>query len=450
MSIKMGYLLQNKASMKNRLKTIRDFTLGRLQEGQKIGMINLGCARNLVDAQGILGKLKKNGHRIVDFKEAQVAIVNTCAFIEEAKRESIDTIIDLLELKKEGKLKKVIVAGCLAQRYGHELAKEFQGIDAIMGAQRLDKEGVADQVYLTPKHFAYVKICESCYNRCSFCAIPAMKGKFVSRTMESIMEEIKRLDSQGVREINIIGQDITAYGMDIYREKSLARLLKEISALTENIQWIRLLYTFPAHVTDELIEVMGSDPKICRYIDMPLQHISDPILKRMNRSITTAQTRELIYKIRKKVPQGSLRTTFIVGLPGEGEEDFEELLGFVKEVQFDKLGVFVYSREEGTPAYDMLNQVPEPIKKKRLNALMRLQKDISKDTQRRFVGKTLKVLIEEKEKGEGNVYVGRSEYDAPDVDGVIFVSSKKKLRPGGFVDVLIRGAYEYDLEGEAL
>ncbi|MDP2653952.1 MAG: 30S ribosomal protein S12 methylthiotransferase RimO [Candidatus Omnitrophota bacterium] len=433
---------------KKGIRTTLDFLNERIYAGQKIGMVNLGCARNLVDSQTILGKLKKDGHAIVDMDRADVAIVNTCAFIEDAKKESIDAILDLIELKKQGKIKRVVVAGCLAQRYGKELAAEIDGIDAILGVQKLDRQAVPDSVSLTPKHFAYVKICESCYNRCSFCAIPGIKGKFVSRTIESVLTEVKRLDEAGAQEINIIGQDITAYGMDIYREKSLARLLKEIIPVTKNIQWVRLLYAFPAHVTDELIDVMAREEKICKYIDMPLQHISDPLLSSMNRGITTQGTRDLIRKLRRQMPQGILRTTFIVGLPGETDRDFNELMDFVREERFERVGVFVYSREEGTPAFDMPGQVPDRVKRSRMDELMREQQKIAQDLHQKFVGRTLRVLIEEKQKGDGRVFFGRSEYDAPDVDGVVYVHAPRDLSPGDFVTARITDAYEYDLVGE--
>jgi len=447
------------------MKTTQDFQKERLSAGQKVGVINLGCARNLVDAQMMLGRLKKNGHRIVDAAQAQTVIVNTCSFIEDARKESIDTILDLIELKKQGKIKKVIVAGCLAQRYGQDLAKEFPQVDAFVGTPTLNKEQMPEQMQLTPSHFAYVKICESCFNACSFCAIPKIKGKFISRTIESVVEEIKKLDAQGVKEINIIGQDITAYGMDIYREKSLARLLKELVKVIKNIEWIRLLYAFPSHMTDELIDVMAQNPKICKYIDMPLQHISDHILLEQNRNITTQQTIDLIKKIRQAMPQAFLRTTFITGLPGETQADFEELRGFVKEFRFERVGVFVYSKEEGTRSAEMDNHVPEKTKKTRLDALMQDQQEISAEIQQSFVGRVLKVLIEEKENGspikafgddklahgddKEDVYIGRSEYDAPDVDGIVYVRSAKALKAGEFVDVLITDAYEYDLAGVA-
>lgn len=428
--------------------TTQDFHQERFSAGQKVGVINLGCARNLVDSQEILGRLKKNGHRIVDMAQADVAIVNTCSFVADAKKESIDTIIELLELKQQGKLKKVIVAGCLAQRYGKELAAELKGIDAIIGTPSFSKNQTADQVYLTPQHFAYVKICESCYNRCSFCAIPGIKGKFSSRTIESVIEEITRLDKAGVKEINLIGQDITAYGMDLYREKSLARLLREIVKVAKNIQWVRLLYAFPAHVTPELIDVMATEPKICKYIDMPLQHISDSLLLSMNRNITTTQTKLLIDTLRQRMPTASLRTTFIVGMPGETQADFAQLRDYVRQTRFEKMGVFVYSREENTPAFDMPNQVSEIIKKKRMNILMKDQQSISRDVQQSLVGQTLKVLIDEQQESEENIYIGRSEYDAPDVDGVVYIHTKRVLKIGDFINVRITNALEYDLEGE--
>lgn len=432
-------------------KTTIDFFKERMSKTEKIGLVNLGCARNLVDSQVILGELKYAGHRIVDIAQADVAVVNTCGFIEEAKKESLDTILDLIELKKQGKLKAVVVAGCLAQRYAKELTEEFgSDVDAIIGTLKMDREKIPVRFPLTPKHFAYVKICESCFNQCHFCIIPKIKGKFLSRTCESVVEEVKNLDAQGVKEILIIGQDITAYGMDIYRQKSLARLLREIIKVSENIQWIRLLYAFPAHVTDDLIEIIAAEEKICKYIDMPLQHISDHILKGMNRGIGTLETRQLLEKIRKKIPQASLRTTFIVGLPGEREEDFEELVSFVKEQQFEKVGVFVYSREEGTSAYAMADQVPEHVKRNRLKKLMKAQQEISSNIQRRMIGRTLHVLIDEPSKNEDNVYLGRTEYDAPEVDGLVYVHTAQKRRPGDLVKVRISDAYEYDLVGQEI
>ncbi len=349
------------------------------------------------------------------------------------------------------------MAGCLVERYAHELREEFKEVDAFVGTPTLPQNQVPLQYRLTPRHFAYVKICESCFNQCSFCAIPKIKGKFSSRTIDSILAEVKDLDRRGVKEINVIGQDITAYGVDLYHTQSLARLLKEIVQRTEHIRWIRLLYAFPAHTTDELIELMANEEKICKYIDLPLQHISDPILKSMNRGISKQGTRDLIAKIRQKIPHGSLRTTFIVGFPGETDCDFHELLEFVLRTRFERLGVFVYSKEEGTPAYHLPEQVPERIKKRRLDILMQKQKEISREKQERFLGMRLNVLIEEKQKSNGsgpqgkeNVYLGRTEYDAPEVDGLVYVTSPKALKPGDFLPVEITDTYEYDLAGECV
>ena len=413
-----------------------------------INLVNLGCARNTVDSQVILGRLKQKGHRIVDIAKADVAIVNTCSFIEEARQESIDVILDLIELKNRGKIRKLIVAGCLAQRYGQNLVSELRGVDAFVGALTLDKDKFHPQVTLTPKHYAYIKICESCYNKCSFCAIPKIKGQFISRTMESVVEEIKSLDKRGVKEVNIVGQDITAYGMDIYKKKSLAELLKTIVPATKNIEWIRLLYAFPAHVTDELIDVIAREEKICKYIDMPIQHISDRILRLMNRGMYRQGTLDLIEKIKKKIPQASLRTTFIAGFPGETEEDFNELLDFLRQTQFERIGVFVYSKEEGTAAHELKGHVPEKIKKERLDILMKELREISKQRMNRFLGQTLRVLIDEKQKESEGIYFGRTEFDAPEVDGIVYVSSKKVLHPGDFIDVHINDTLEYDLVGE--
>lgn len=426
----------------------RDFSRKRASKNQKIGIINLGCARNLVDSQHILGRLKKRGHEIVNVSQADTVILNTCSFIEDARRESVDAILDMIELKKQGKIAKVIVAGCLSERYGATLVSEFKEIDAVVGIQSLLKEEAAEQFSLTPKHFSYVKICESCYNHCSFCAIPNIKGKFTSRTFDSIINEIKALDESGVKEINIIGQDITAYGIDLYGKKSLAELLKEVLGVIKNIEWVRLLYAFPAHITDELLDIIASDERICNYIDVPLQHISDNLLKSMNRRITKNQTQELIGKIRKMIPGALLRTAFIVGLPGETEENFNELIGFIEEEKFEKVGAFIYSREEDTPAHDLPDQVLEKVKGRRLDTLMRIQQGISVRALQKFVGQNLKVLIEEKDNETDNVYLGRTQYDAPDVDGLIYVHSKKDLPAGDFAQVLVTGSLEYDLIGE--
>lgn len=422
----------------------------QIGSNNKISLVNFGCARNLVDSQIILGELSKNNNTIVDISKAEVAIINTCGFIEDAKKESLDAIVELVALKKDGKLKKIVVAGCLAERYKGVIEKEFKDIDVVVGVQKLEKDKVSEQVRLTPKHFAYLKICESCYNKCSFCAIPGIKGEFRSRSIKSIIEEVRKLDSENVRELNIIGQDITAYGIDIYKKKSLAKLLKYIVKETKNIKWIRLLYMYPTHITDDLIDAIASEDKICNYMDIPFQHINDKVLKKMNRNITKKQTIDLISKIRHKIPQVKLRTSFIVGFPQETNDEFKELLAFVKDQKFDKVGVFKYSDEEDTPAYKLSCKISSKVKDSRFDKLMKAQQEVSKAIQERFIGRELKVLIDESHPEDKGVYVGRSEYDAPEVDGVVYVHTKKKLKEGDIVNVKITDSYDYDLLGDMI
>lgn len=415
----------------------------------KVSLINLGCVRNLVDAQGILGGLQEKGVEIVSMEDADTIIINTCGFIKDAKQESIDVILEVIDLKKAGEIEKVIVAGCLSQRYADELKKEFPEVDAFIGVPGFLKDTVLKQVPLTPEHMAYLKICESCFNQCAFCVIPKIKGKFASRTIESVLEEIRQIDGRGTKELNIVGQDVTAYGLDLYREKALAKLLREIVQAASTIHWVRLLYTFPAHITDELLDVIAREEKICKYIDVPFQHISDKILKSMNRGITAQGTRDLVVKIREKIPEVKIRSTFIVGLPGEGDQEFEELVDFVRWARFDRVGVFSYSPEEGTPAFSMPEQIPDDVKAKRLDELMVLQQKISQELNEEMIGQELEVLIEGYDEGQ-NMYFGRSEFDAPDVDGVMHVRSDKDLQVGSLVQVKIVDAYEYDLVGEVL
>jgi len=430
----------------------RESNLGNQQPPGRlsVGIINLGCSRNLVDSQIIGGRLRNSGHSIVDAAGADTVIVNTCSFIKEAREESVDVILELIDLKKQGKIRKIVIAGCLSQRYGAQLTEEFKDIDAVVGVLPLSRDTIQPQVALTAPHSVYLKICESCVNACSFCIIPRIKGSFSSRSRESIMQEVAQLEQRGARELTIIGQDTTAYGLDIYKEKRLASLLREIASATTNIQWIRLLYTFPSHVTDELIEVIADEPKICRYIDLPLQHINDTLLKRMNRTVTKRATIALIEKIRQRIPGVHIRTTCIVGFPGETDAAFEELIDFVKTMQFERLGVFAYSPEEGTPAYHFDGQVSDAVKQKRRDILMREQQKISASVQRRLCGTTLMVLIDEKQKGEDDIYIGRSEYDALEIDGTVTVRSRKTLHPGDFVEVMITDSTEYDLTAEAI
>lgn len=421
-----------------------------MKASQRVAIVNLGCVRNTVDSQSMMGTLERKGHRISSVEGADVAIVNTCAFIEDAKKESIDAILELLELKRQGRLKKVIVAGCLAQRYGADLVPELKEVDAFVGVQALQGKAGLGGPSLTPPHYAYLKICESCFNQCSFCVIPQIKGRFVSRTRESVLEEALRLDGQGVKELNIVGQDITAYGLDIYRKKALADLIRQIAHNVSTIEWIRLLYAYPAHITDELLEVIASEPKVCKYIDLPLQHISDKILKGMDRKITKAATIKLIEKIRRKVPGVFLRTTFIVGFPGETRKEFTELRNFLREHPFERVGVFAYSREEGTRAFALPGQVPAHVKETRVKALMEDQEGIAQAHHEGMVGREIKILIEERKKDAKNIYIGRSEFDAPDVDGVVYVTSGRPLRQGMFVTARITAALGYDLEGTIL
>ncbi len=431
-------------------KTLKEFHQERLKSSLRVTIVNLGCVRNTVDSQTMMATLERKGHRLSSIEGADAVIVNTCSFIESAKKESIDTILELIDLKKQGKIKKVIVAGCLAERYGTELVPEFRDVDAFVGVQALSPQALQAHSYLTPPHYAYLKICESCFNQCSFCIIPKLKGRFVSRTMDAILQDVRRLDGEGVKELNIVGQDITAYGLDIYREKKLAELVARIARGVNGIEWIRLLYAYPAHITDELLDVMACEPKVCKYIDVPLQHISDRILKAMDRKITKAQTIELIKKIRRKIPGVFLRTTFIVGFPGETRKDFEELKTFLSDYPFERVGVFTYSHEEGTRAYDLTRQVPEKVKEARARELMKEQEKVALRLHEHLIGREIKILVEERKKDDTNIYIGRTEFDAPDVDGVVYLTTKKPLRCGQFVRARITQASGYDLMGDAV
>jgi len=411
----------------------------------KIGILSLGCPRNLVDSESILGGLSLKGYPVVDIDKADAAIVNTCAFIEDAKTESIDAILDLIDLKRKGKLKKIIVYGCLAERYKDKLHKEMPEVDAFVGKTSLNHNLATFP--LTPKHYAYLKICEGCINNCSYCIIPKIKGRFTSLDIDSILAKIERFDKDKVSEVNIIGQDITGYGLDLYRSTRLPGLLKKIIKMSPNIGWLRLLYLYPSRISDELLDLIRNEPKVCKYIDLPLQHINDRILNLMHRQTTKQDTLRIIDKIRKKIPNIAIRTSVIVGFPSETEKDFKELLDFILDVKFERLGAFIYSREEGTQAYNFENQIPDKIKEERFDALMMQQQKISQDVNKNFLCKIIDVLIDEKEK---DFYLGRSQYDAPEVDGLIYVDSKKALNIGEFVKVEITDTLEYDLMGRAL
>ncbi|MFA5164393.1 MAG: 30S ribosomal protein S12 methylthiotransferase RimO [Candidatus Omnitrophota bacterium] len=441
---------------------------------KKIALISLGCARNLVDSEVILGTLKKSGYKITDSPSgADIAIVNTCSFVEDAKKESIETILDLIELKGRKKLKGIIVAGCLSQRYGQELAVELAEVDGFVGvdaAERLPslikslalgrKSDIilreprylyndrSPRLSLTPKHYAYVKISEGCSHRCSFCIIPAIRGPHRSRTAGSVLNEARCLIAKGVKEINIIGQDTSIYGKDIYGRYSLASLLRKLSRL-QGANWIRLLYGHPEHITDELISVISEEAHICKYIDIPVQHISGKILKAMGRNPSGTQVRDLIHKLRKRIPGVALRTSLIVGFPGEGEREFGELRDFVKEAGFERLGAFRYSAEEGTAAAKLKGQVPEKTKASRWNEIMRIQQGISEKMNRSIIGNELDILIDEPDPADKGVFLGRSYMDAPEIDGTVFVRGTG-IKAGDMVRVRVVDGYEYDLVAEKL
>ncbi|MFA4983830.1 MAG: MiaB/RimO family radical SAM methylthiotransferase [Candidatus Omnitrophota bacterium] len=412
----------------------------------KIGIVSLGCPRNLVDAEAMLGRLRVKGYSVVDIHKADVGIVNTCAFIEDAKAESINAILDLIELKKEGRLKKVIVSGCLPQRYKKELIRELPEVDAFIGAPALDH--YAQRFPITPAHYAYLKICEGCISNCSYCAIPRIKGRLRSLEPADVLAKVEALNRQGIAELNVIGQDTTGYGMDLYGSPQLGRILKGIVKKSTAIGWLRLLYLYPSRVSEEVLDIIRGEEKVCRYLDLPLQHINDRILKLMRRNTKKKDIMRLIKNVRSRIPDVAIRTSLLVGFPSETDKEFRELLDFVKEVKFERLGVFAYSCEEGTPAAGLGGQLPQKIKEERLGAVMSLQQEISSGLNREFLGKIIKVLIDEKD--SDGIYLGRSQYDAPEVDGLVYVRSRKPLRAGDFADVRITDTLEYDLTGEVV
>jgi ribosomal protein S12 methylthiotransferase len=422
---------------------------------KKIGILSLGCARNLVDSEVLGGRLKRKGYRLVDLdstgdifsdrtEQAGAVLVNTCAFIKEAQEESVRAILDLIKLKQQGRLKRIIVAGCLGQRYPDELLKQLPEIDAVVGVISLNH--THKHFRLTPCHYAYVKVCEGCINSCSFCVIPKIKSKFSSRSIESIVGEIKGLEERGCQEINLIGQDITTYGWDLYGKFRLTNLVKQILKNSKKINWLRLLYLSPERVNDGLIRLVSSCPRIVKYIDLPLQHINNRILRLMRRNVDTSTIFNLIDKIRKKIPGVAIRSSLIVGFPTETDREFKQLLRFVQRVRFERLGLFMYSREEGTQAFGFPQQVPQRIKEERYNIIMSAQQEIAAQVNQRWQGQTLEVLVEEKQ--EDGLYIGRSQYDAPEVDGLVYVKTKKELSIGDFQDVKITDTWEYDLLGE--
>ena len=438
----------------------------------KIGFISLGCSKNLVDTEVMLHKLHSAGFEITaEESEAEIIIINTCGFIESAKQEAIENILDAEKLKKWGKCKHLIATGCLVERYGREVMDELPELDGILGVGSLhdiveaceavmrgekyvslkDKEIMplgGDRIITTEEHMAYLKIAEGCDNKCTYCAIPLIRGKFRSRTIEDIVAEARDLERMGVKELNLIAQDTTRYGLDIYGEYSLARLVREICRATD-IPWIRLLYCYPDKITDELIAELRDNPRLVKYMDIPIQHIADPVLTRMNRHGGTALIKETVKKLRDEVKGITLRTTAMVGFPGETEEDFRELCEYVKEAKFDRFGAFTYSKEEGTSAALLDGEIDEQVKQDRYDILMQTQLTVSEELNRKKVGKTLTVLCDGFDT-VAEVYFGRSAQDAPDVDGKVYFSSVRRIKPGEFVKVKIDEALDYDLVGRAL
>lgn len=438
----------------------------------KVGVVSLGCNKNLVDSERILYKLRTHGYELVtEFGDSDIAVVNTCGFIQSAKEEAIETILEIGKLKEEGKIKKLIITGCLAERYQEQMAEEFPEADAIIGigenkdiiavldevlkgekvikfSSKLNAELVGERIISTLPFFSYLKIAEGCSNCCTYCAIPMIRGKYRSVPMEDLLQEAKKLADYGVTELNIIAQDTTRYGEDLYGKACLPELLEKLCKI-EKLKWIRVLYCYPERITDELIAVMAREKKIVKYIDMPIQHCNDEILKRMNRNSSHAQIVNLITKLRETMPDIVLRTTLITGFPGESEVQFEELSQFVKDMKFTRLGCFAYSQEEGTKAAEFENQIDEEMKNQRADILMEQQAEISAEYNALQLGKIKTAVVEGFDKW-AECYFGRTEADAPDIDGKVFFSSEKKLQIGEYVQVKITDILDYDLLGEVI
>ncbi len=435
--------------------------------------ISLGCDKNLVDSEVMLGLLDAKGYRIVDEEqEADIIVINTCCFIHDAKEESIRTILEMAEYKKEGRPKALIVTGCLAQRYQQEILKEIPEVDAVVGTASYDRilrvieEALAGdgrvelsdidnlplvdekRLLTTGGHYAYLKIAEGCDKHCTYCIIPKIRGNYRSVPMERLMKEAEELAEQGVKELILVAQETTLYGKDLYGERSLHRLLEGLCKIG-GIRWIRLLYCYPEEIYDELIQVIKKEKKICHYLDLPIQHASDEILKRMGRKTSREQLEKIIWKLREEIPDITLRTTLITGFPGETKEQHEELMEFIDEMEFDRLGVFTYSPEEDTPAADMPDQIPEEVKEERRAELMELQQEIAFDQAEEMTGREVLVMVEGKVVDE-DAYVGRTYRDAPNVDGLIFIHTEEELMSGDFARVKVAGALEYDLIGELI
>lgn len=434
----------------------------RSYKKNKINVVTLGCSKNIYDSEVLMGQLQANGkevtHEAPEREEGRIIVINTCGFIDNAKQESIDTILHYAEKKERGDVDQVFVTGCLSERYKPDLQKEIPDIDAWFGTRDLPlllkalgadykHELVGERLTTTPRHYAYLKIAEGCDRPCSFCAIPLMRGGHKSTPIEDLVLESKKLAAKGVKELILIAQDLTYYGLDLYKERRLADLLRELVKV-EGIEWIRLHYLFPTGFPEDVLDVIREEPKVCNYIDIPLQHIADPILKSMRRGTTKAKTNKLLDDMRTKVPGITIRTTLILGYPGETEADFEVVKDWVTSQRFDRLGVFTYSHEENTHAYNLEDDVPDEVKKQRAEEVMALQADISRELNQQKIGKQFKVLLDRK---EGDWYIGRTEFDSPDVDNEVYISATDNyLRLGDFVQVEIYSAEEYDLFGRVI
>ena len=422
----------------------------------KINVVTLGCSKNVYDSEVLMGQLKANNKDVVHEEEGNIVVINTCGFINNAKEESVNTILEYVQKKKEGEVDKVFVTGCLSERYKPDLQKEIPNVDQYFGTTELPNllkalgadykhELIGERLTTTPKNYAYLKIAEGCDRPCSFCAIPIMRGKHKSTSIEDIITEAEKLAANGVKELILIAQDLTYYGLDIYKKRNLAELLETLVKV-EGIQWIRMHYAFPTGFPMDVLDVMKNEPKVCNYIDIPLQHISDAILKSMRRGTTQAKTTKLLKEFRKTVPEMAIRTTLIVGYPGETEVDFQTLKSWVRQMRFERLGCFTYSHEENTHAYNLEDDVPEDVKQERANEIMELQSQISWELNQEKIGKTFKVVIDRK---EGDYFVGRTEFDSPDVDNEVLINATRTyLKTGEFATVKIIDASDFDLYAE--
>lgn len=432
----------------------------RTLKQDKVNVITLGCSKNLVDSENIMSQLQANDFEVVhdsNDEDANVIIINTCGFIDLAKEESVNTILQYAEHKEQGNIDKLYVTGCLSQRYKDDLEQEIPQVDAYFGTLELPgllaklnadykHELIGERITTTPQHFAYLKISEGCNRTCAFCAIPLMRGKHISKTIEALVKEAKHFARMGVKELMLIAQELTYYGLDIYKKRALADLLNALCEV-EGIEWLRLHYAYPGKFPTDVFDVMAAQPKVCNYLDIPLQHASNTVLERMRRQITHQETRALVELAREKVPNIAIRTTMLVGFPGETDTEFEELCQFIKDMHFDRLGVFKYSHEEDTPAYELEDDVPDELKTERANQLMAIQQDISLANNESKIGKTFKVLFDRK---EGGHFIGRSEFDSPEVDNEVLVTADQFIRLGDFAMVKITDATDYDLIGEVL